>query len=597
FGTLLPLNAQVTSLGVVCLPNEEIFAGLAQMGYEKPSTKLTFYKALFSSQWKFLIHTILQSLSAKRTSWNESSMAMASAVICLSKEPSWRFVNPYHTLHFPCFDQKVFANMRRVGKGFSGVKTPLFEGMLVVRQPTEEEVAEAQVQVDAAVAAAVEENVPEDVAHDVIPSPPPHDIPSPIQEPASPPPQQTKGRMIDDMDMDEGIELVNDADIAESRGRNDVEHAEKQAEIYNLDLDHSSKVLSMQEDDSEVHEVVEVVTTAKLITEVVTVAASQVSAVSVTIPAAKPSIPAAAPTVVAAYTRRRKGVIIRDPEEELPLKTPAETPKVKDKGKGILVETTKPIKKKDQIEIDAEYASKLQEEIHKDHDGFNKDIDWADAMDHVNQKSNNPQTSTSAITHTAIRKLVADSVAIALEAQAATMTSTNNPNRNFRPRKTPLASTYDKFMSCQPFYFNGTEGSVGLIHWFKQTESSNVDAARLKLKLFKDTAAIAHAKYPLSRFTLEQLVNVTRLQVEEESEMSLELLRLKLKLFKNIATAKEITSPEGFFPLILLLMVIIARVIVTVVVVVSVGGVPFILKLSFMVIGFLYRIVFHYLLY
>nr|GFB00699.1 hypothetical protein [Tanacetum cinerariifolium] len=39
--------------GVVCLPNEEIFAGLAQMGYEKPSTKLTFYKAFFSSQWKF----------------------------------------------------------------------------------------------------------------------------------------------------------------------------------------------------------------------------------------------------------------------------------------------------------------------------------------------------------------------------------------------------------------------------------------------------------------------------------------------------------------------------------------------------------------
>nr|GFA52445.1 hypothetical protein [Tanacetum cinerariifolium] len=54
--------------GVVCLPNEEIFDGLAQMGSEKPSTKLTFYKAFFSSQWKFLIHTILQSLSAKRLS-------------------------------------------------------------------------------------------------------------------------------------------------------------------------------------------------------------------------------------------------------------------------------------------------------------------------------------------------------------------------------------------------------------------------------------------------------------------------------------------------------------------------------------------------
>nr|GEW79523.1 hypothetical protein [Tanacetum cinerariifolium] len=196
-------------------------------------------------------------------------------------------------------------------------------------------------------------------------------------------------RMIADMDINKGIELVKDAKIAESEGRNATEHAEKQAEIYNLDLDHSSKVLSMQEDDSEVQEVVEIVTTAKLITEVVTVAASQDSAASTTIPAAsatilaaKPTILAATPTVVAAYTKRRKGVIIRYPEEELPLETPVETPKVKDKGKGILVEAPKPMKKKDQIEMDAEYARKLQEEIDRDHDGFNKDIDWDAAMDH-----------------------------------------------------------------------------------------------------------------------------------------------------------------------------------------------------------------------
>nr|GFC59562.1 hypothetical protein [Tanacetum cinerariifolium] len=131
-------------------------------------------------------------------------------------------------------------------------------------------------------------------------------------------------------------------------------------------------------------------TTAKLITEVVNATASQVSAASATIPATKPTIPATAPTVVAAYTGRRKGVIIRDLEEELPLKTTAETPKVKDKGKGILVKTPKPKKKKDQIKMYAEYTRKLQEEIDRDHDGFNKDIDWDAVMDHVNQKSNNP---------------------------------------------------------------------------------------------------------------------------------------------------------------------------------------------------------------
>ncbi|GKB77523.1 hypothetical protein Tco_0944418 [Tanacetum coccineum] len=53
---------------VKCLPNEEIFEHLARIGYTKPPPKLTFYKEFFSSQWKFLIHTILQCLSAKKTS-------------------------------------------------------------------------------------------------------------------------------------------------------------------------------------------------------------------------------------------------------------------------------------------------------------------------------------------------------------------------------------------------------------------------------------------------------------------------------------------------------------------------------------------------
>nr|GEU94561.1 hypothetical protein [Tanacetum cinerariifolium] len=53
--------------GIDCLLNEEILAELARMGYEKPSTKLTFYNVFFSTQWKFLIHTILQCMSAKRT--------------------------------------------------------------------------------------------------------------------------------------------------------------------------------------------------------------------------------------------------------------------------------------------------------------------------------------------------------------------------------------------------------------------------------------------------------------------------------------------------------------------------------------------------
>ncbi|GJX43874.1 reverse transcriptase domain-containing protein [Tanacetum coccineum] len=48
-----------------------------------------------------------------------------------------------------------------------------------------------------------------------------------------------------------------------------------------------------------------------------------------------------------------------------------------------------------------------------------------------------------------------------------------NPNRNTGPREIPVAKrgNYKEFISCQPFYFNGTEGAVGLIRWFERTES------------------------------------------------------------------------------------------------------------------------------
>ncbi|GJU28718.1 hypothetical protein Tco_1167339 [Tanacetum coccineum] len=86
------------------------------------------------------------------------------------------------------------------------------------------------------------------------------------------------------------------------------------------------------------------------------------------------------------------------------------------------------------------------------------------------------RTSTSealAMTQAAIKKLVADSITAALEAQAATMAGTSNPNRNTDPIRTPVAKTgnYKEFISCQPFYFNGTEGVVSLICWFERTKS------------------------------------------------------------------------------------------------------------------------------
>ncbi|GJX01829.1 hypothetical protein Tco_0185742 [Tanacetum coccineum] len=85
------------------------------------------------------------------------------------------------------------------------------------------------------------------------------------------------------------------------------------------------------------------------------------------------------------------------------------------------------------------------------------------------------RTSTSetpAITLAAIQQLINDGISSALKAQAASMTSDSNPNRNTGPTGTPVAKTgnYKEFITCQPFYFNGTEGAVNLIRWFERTE-------------------------------------------------------------------------------------------------------------------------------
>nr|GEX48365.1 xylulose kinase-1 [Tanacetum cinerariifolium] len=322
--------------GVECLPNEEIFPELTRIGYGKPSTKLI--------------------------------SSMASAVICLLS-----------------------------GKGFSGVETPLFEGMLVAQEVGEGDANENVENVNAGDAAegdvsAAHDEVPTADEEPFIPSPtppspPPHlfqDIPSTLQvqptppqspqvQPQSPQPQppptqdaeihmnllqevidtytaltrrvkhlaldkiaqaleitklkrrvkklerRNKGRMISDMDADVNVVLeeAKEVDVDNAKADQDSKadesvdiqgrKAESQAEIYKIDLDHANKVLSMQEEESkptEVQEVVDVVTTAKLITKVVTAASTTISAVDVPYPAA---ITVAASKLTAGPSRRTKG--------------------------------------------------------------------------------------------------------------------------------------------------------------------------------------------------------------------------------------------------------------------------------------------------
>nr|GEV73986.1 retrovirus-related Pol polyprotein from transposon TNT 1-94 [Tanacetum cinerariifolium] len=135
--------------------------------------------------------------------------------------------------------------------------------------------------------------------------------------------ETNQGRKIDEMDKDDVVALMDDK-----------EDDKKEEEAKAVEDD--------QEDEpAEVHEVVDVVTT----------------------------------------TKRRKGVVIKDPKEESTTSSTihAET-KSKDKGKGIMVDEPKPLKKKQQVEMDEEYARKLHAEL-------NKDIDWDVAIDHVKLKA------------------------------------------------------------------------------------------------------------------------------------------------------------------------------------------------------------------
>nr|GEU49120.1 hypothetical protein [Tanacetum cinerariifolium] len=102
------------------------------------------------------------------------------------------------------------------------------------------------------------------------------------------------------------------------------------------------------------------------------------------------------------------------------------------------------------------------------------EITLKDIQDHQQMAPKRTSTSAAlAMNQAAIRQLINECVAAALKAQAANMANTDNTNRNPEPRENHSAKkcTYKEFISCQPFYFNGTEGAVGLIHLFKQTES------------------------------------------------------------------------------------------------------------------------------
>nr|GEU45906.1 hypothetical protein [Tanacetum cinerariifolium] len=148
-----------------------------------------------------------------------------------------------------------------------------------------------------------------------------------------------------DADEDVTLEEVDAEKDAEVQGR----LLESQAHVYHLDLEHAQKVLIIQETDKvesvEVEKVLEVVTTAKLMTEVLTTATTTITI---------------APIHKASAPRRRR-------------------------GKGILVEEPKPLKRQAQIEQDEAFARELEVEL-------SANIDWNDVIEQVKRKEKKDNT-------------------------------------------------------------------------------------------------------------------------------------------------------------------------------------------------------------
>nr|GEY82783.1 hypothetical protein [Tanacetum cinerariifolium] len=479
--------------GVDFLPNEEIFAELARMGYEKPSTKLTFYKAFFSSH---LVRNV--DISSK--------FYMYPRFIQLIIQNQLGDLSTHTTKYTsPALTQKVFNNMRRVGKGFSRVETPLFEGMLVAGE-IEEQGDDVQ-----------DQSIPSPTP----PTPPPQkpqDLPSTSQklqteEKGEEAGEGQQGRMIADLDRDTCVAWIDDegtekkAEDAQVAGDEQVKR--RQAEIYQIDMDHALKVLSMQEAKPEVQEAVDVVTTAKLITEVVVVVSESVTASSVTIAV----VPAAPVRVADASTRRRKGV----------------------------------------VEMDEEYARKLHEEL-------NKDIDWSVAIDHVKQKAKEdsyvqryqvmkkrPQTEAQARRNMIMH--LKNVARFRLEYHLEIVPDEDNDvytEATLLAKKVPVVDYQIIQLNNKPRYkiirADGThqlamfERPDGQYQVWKSQRSVHGQAKVKSWKLLESCSVhiisftttqlilLVERRYPLSRFTLDQMLNAVRLKVEEQSEMSLELL-------------------------------------------------------------------------
>nr|GEV71154.1 hypothetical protein [Tanacetum cinerariifolium] len=527
--------------------------------------------------------------NAKRTSWNEFSSSMASPVICLSTSRKFNFSKyifdilvrnvdtstkfymylrflqlliraqvgnlSSHSIKYSslALTKKVFANIRRVGKGFFRVDTPLFEGMIVAQQAGNvAEEGTTSVVVDD-VHAATDELTISSPTPTTQPPPPSQDLPftsqvqttpppSPIAQPPSPqqqpqPPQSSHDAKIS---MDLLHTLLETCTTLTRR----VEHLEQDKIAQSLEitklkqrvkkLERRNKlkgriIASMDADvDVTLKDVAAIAKEVALDIEI----KEMVTAASATITAAATPVTVASITTAPSAARRRKGVVIRDPKETA---TPSiiihSEPTSKDKGKGILddvinqvqrkekednvVMRYQALKRKPQTEAQARknmmiylrnmarfkmeyFKAMTSDDIHPIFKKkFNYDVDFLEKIREQMEEEDSKALK---------RTMPNDEDDVYTEATPLA-------------RKVPVVDYKIYTENNKPYYkIIRADGSLQLFLSFLSL-LRNFDREDLEMIL------LVERRYLLTRFTLDQMLNNVRLEVEEESKVSLELLR------------------------------------------------------------------------
>nr|GEU35157.1 hypothetical protein [Tanacetum cinerariifolium] len=540
--------------GVDCLPNEEIFVDLARMGYEKPPSKFLTYP-------RFL------------------QLMMNAQVDDLSSH------NTKYTCH--ALTQKVFANMRRIGKGFSGVDTPLFDGMLVQQQVHDVEDAVEDEDDDNEVSA--KPTLPSPTPATPLPLPTQAHIPSLPQaqtaQPSSPPPQKpsqtvdilqsrmtllntlletcaTLTKQVANLEQDKIAQAIEITKLKERVRRLEKKKQFKslglkrlrKGGIDELDVDEDVTLVDAEEDmnaDAEptkVEEVIEVVVAAKLITEVVTIAVTAAQVPKASAPRKKRGDN----TMMRYQALKRKPLTEAQARKNLMIYLKNMVGFKMDFFKGMTYNDIRPIFEKYYDSIQA-FLEKREKEIEEEGskrkgDSLNQDVG-------KKQRINEEEQELKA--HLQI--VVNDDDGIFTEATplASKVPVVNYQihHKNNKPYYKIIRAdgTHKLFLSFITLLKNFDKEDLEAL-WklvkgrFESVEPENflddflLNTFKIMFKkpnvednIWRDQKGkyglakmilLVEKKYPLTHFTLEQMLNNVRLEVEEESEMSLELLRL-----------------------------------------------------------------------